>query len=35
MAEGEGEIHTNEGGEEHATEEVTFGFSIVDPNTIV
>jgi len=32
MAEGEGEIHTNDGGEVHGTEEVTFGFPIVDPN---
>jgi hypothetical protein len=35
MVEGEGEIHTNDGGEVHGTEEVTFGFPIVDPNTNV
>lgn len=35
LVEGEGEIHTNDGGEVHRTEEVTFRFPIVDPETNV
>jgi hypothetical protein len=32
MDEEEGEIHNNDGVEVHGTEEVDFGFLIVDPN---
>jgi hypothetical protein len=35
MAEGEGEIHSNDGSEVHRIEEVTFGFPIVDHDTNV
>jgi hypothetical protein len=35
MVEGEGEIHTNDGVQVHRTEEITFGFPIVDPDTNV
>jgi hypothetical protein len=35
MEEAESEVHTNEGGQVHETEEVTFGFPIMDPNIII